>query len=52
MLFLPPSHTPFEDTRAYLAEENQIKRKEIAIRQLPPLREHQGLREQKVRLLT
>ena len=35
MLFLPPSHTPFEDTRAYFAEENQIKRNEIAIRQLP-----------------
>jgi hypothetical protein len=36
--------------RAYFAEENPIKRDGIAVRQLRPLREHQGPREKKLRL--
>ena len=36
--------------RAYFAEENQIKRDGIAVRQLRALREHQGPGEKKLRL--
>jgi hypothetical protein len=36
--------------RAYFAEQNAIKRDEIAARQLHALREHQGPREKKLRL--
>jgi hypothetical protein len=34
----------------FIAEKNLIKRDEIALRQLPTLREHQGPREKKLRL--
>ena len=36
--------------RAFFAEENQIKRDEVAARQLHALKEHQGPREKKLRL--
>jgi hypothetical protein len=36
--------------RAFFAEENQIKRDEVAAPQLHALKEHQGPREKKLRL--
>jgi hypothetical protein len=36
--------------KAYFAEENQIKRDAIAVRQLHALKEHQGPREKALRL--
>ena len=47
-LHLPPDVTRafVEDMKAYFAEENRLKRDEIALRQLHVLREHQGPREQ------
>lgn len=39
-----------KDMRAYFAEENQIKRDAIAVRQLHALKEHQGPREKALRL--
>ena len=36
--------------RAFFAEENRIKRDEVALRQLHALKEHQGPREKKLRL--
>ena len=38
------------DMRAYFAEPNNIKRDEIAARQLHALRQHQGPRDKKLRL--
>ena len=51
-LDLPPdvARSFVQDMRAYFAEENQIKRDGIAVRQLRALREHQGPRERKLRL--
>ena len=36
--------------RAYFAEDNPVKRDGIAVRQLRALREHQGPRDEKLRL--
>jgi hypothetical protein len=49
---LPPTvaRAFVEDMRAYFAEENEIKRDGIAVRQLRALRERQGPREKKLRL--
>lgn len=47
-LELPPAVARdfVKDMRAYFAEEDRLKRDEIALRQLHVLREHQGPREQ------
>jgi hypothetical protein len=52
LLDLPPAvaRAFVEDMRAYFAEPNQIKRDEIAARQLHALKEFQGPREKKLRL--
>ena len=51
-LDLPPSvaRAFVRDMKAYFAEENQIKRDAIAVRQLHALKEHQGPREKALRL--
>ena len=50
---LPPdiARRFFKDLRAFLAEKNTIKADAIAVRQLQVLREYQGPREKKLRLL-
>jgi hypothetical protein len=51
-LELPPevAHAFVEDTRAYFAEPNAVKRDEIAAHQLHVLRAYQRPREKKLRL--
>jgi hypothetical protein len=51
-LELPPAVARrfMEDLRAFFAEESQIKRDEIAGRQMSVLREYQGPREKPVRI--
>ena len=51
-LDLPPAvaRAFVKDMEAYFAEENRLKRDEIALRQLHVLREHQGPREETLRL--
>ena len=40
------AHAFLKDMKAYFAEEDRLKRDEIALRQLHALREHQEPREQ------
>ena len=49
---LPPEVTRrfLEDMRAFFADESQIKRDEIAGRQMSVLRQYQGPREKPVRI--
>jgi hypothetical protein len=51
-LDLPPAVAKAlaKDMAAYFAEEDRLKRNEIALRQLHVLREHQGPREETLRL--
>lgn len=51
-LDLPPAvaRAFVKDMKAYFAEQNAIKRDEIAARQLHALKEFQGPREKKLRL--
>ena len=49
---LPPAvaRAVVKDMEAYFAEDDRLKRDEIALRQLHVLREHQGPREKTLRL--
>ncbi|MGA2057947.1 MAG: hypothetical protein ABSG88_21905 [Bradyrhizobium sp.] len=44
------AHAFVNDMRAFFAEPNQLKRDQIAVRQLHALKEHQGPRDKKLRL--
>ena len=51
-LDLPPevARAFVKDMKAFFAEEDRLKRDEIALRQLHVLREHQGPRDETIRL--